>query len=549
MPRPDEPTGDRPQPHTGDQPHTGARSATDVDPSRPTELTARSLQGVKWTYLATMLSAVLQIVFAAVMGRLLWPEVFGLIAMTQLVLNFGEYFARMGVGPALVQKLHVTNEDIRAGFTSSLILGSLTSTAVWFAAPLAAAVFDEPGVVDILRVMGLALLLSAVGQTAESVLERQLRFREISLLTMAAYVVGYFAVGLVLAALGAGVWSLVFAALAHRGLQSLLFYLRVRHSLRPIFDGAVYRPLFAFGSRVSIISFMEYIGISLDTFMVGRYAGVGPLGQYNRGNTLIQVPLYRLTDALGQVLYPTFSQIQNDLPRLRRAYISAVGLAAGFLLPLCAGIAAAAPEIVLVILGDQWTPVITILPILAVYGSLLALTHFAGVVAEIRNELNTKIVLQAAYLLVLPLLLLPTIGRDLWAYASAFAAAYLLQHIAYMWFMNHILGVRLRDYRRVYGRSIVAAAGVGLAIHGVRLALLSVGVPLVLVLVAEMLVGAVGLLLFFRFGTLRPLGLDVVDRLGDEGGLMGRAARLLVGGADAGPDPRHANHGSDQDAR
>jgi hypothetical protein len=109
--------------------------------------------------------------------------------------------------------------------------------------------------------------------------------------------------------------------------------------------------------------------------------------------------------------------------------------------------------------------------------------------------------------------------------------------------------VRLRDYRRVYGRSIVAAAGVGLAIHGVRLALLSVGVPLVLVLVAEMLVGAVGLLLFFRFGTLRPLGLDVVDRLGDEGGLMGRAARLLVGGADAGPDPRHANHGSDQDAR
>lgn len=525
------------------QPET--RSAADVDPSRPTDLTATSLHGVKWTYLATMLSAVLQIVFAAVMGRLLWPEVFGLIAMTQLVLNFGEYFARMGVGPALVQKLHLTNEDIRAGFTSSLILGSLTSAIVWFGAPLAAAIFNEPGVVNVLRVMGLALLLSALGQTAESVMERQLRFREISLITMIAYVVGYFAVGLALAALGAGVWSLVFAALAHRGLQSLLFYLRMRHSLRLIFASSVYRPLFAFGSRVSVISFMEYIGISLDTFMVGRYAGAGPLGQYNRGNTLIQVPLYRLTDSLVQVLYPTFSQIQNDLPRLRRAYISAVGLAASFLLPLCAGIAAASPEIVLVILGDQWVPVITILPILAIYGSLLALTHFAGVVAEIRNELNTKIVLQAAYLLVLPLLLLPAIGRDLWAYASAFAAAYLLQHIAYMWFMHHIIDVRLRDYRRVYGRAMIAAAGVGLAIYGVRLAVLAAGLPLAAVLLVEMMVGAVTLLLFFRFGVLRTLGMDVVNRLGDEGTMIGRAARMLVGSAH--PDSGHpgTEHESD----
>lgn len=500
---------------------------------RPTDLTTKSMHGAKWTYAATMLSAILQVVFAAVMGRLLWPEVFGLIAMTQLVLNFGEYFARMGIGLALVQRLRITDDDVRAGFTSSLVLGSITTAAVWFAAPLAAGVFQEPAVVDVLRVMGFALLVSALGQTSQSLMERRLRFREIALIETVAYVVGFFAVGIALAAVGAGVWSLVGAALAQRTLQSGLSYLRQPHSLRPTFDLAVYRPLYAFGSRVSIISFMEYIGLSLDTFMVGRYAGAGPLGQYNRGNMLVHVPLYRLSDALGSVLYPTFSQIQNDTPRLRGAYLGAIGLVAGVLLPLCAGIAVAANEIVRVVLGAQWTPVIAILPILAAYGSLMVLTHFAGLVAEIRNELNRKMVLQAGYLVVLVLLLLPALGGELWQYATAFAVGNLVVHVAYMRLMNLILGVTLRDYRRIYGRCLIAAAGTGAAIFGARLAMVTAGLPLAAVLAVEIAVGAACLLLFFRFGVLRPLGLAVVERLGGDSGLTGQLARLLVGGRTA----------------
>ena len=503
--------------------------AEPAEGQRDASLTAKALHGVKWTSLGTAVAASLQLVFAAVMARLLTPEDFGLIAMAQLVLNFGDYFAKMGIGQALIQKLELTAEEVRAGFTSSLLLGLAVTAVIWAGAPLAGGVFGTPDVVPVLRAMGLALLLGSLGQTAEGLLHRGLRFRETSLIQMVSYVLGYFGVGLTMAVAGFGVWSLVGAALAQQLLRSLLWYARVRHSLRLTFAGDAYRALYSFGSRVSLISFLEYLGLNLDTFMVGRYLPTGALGQYNRGNLLVQVPMYQLTDAVAQVAFPSFSQIQQDTDRARRAYLSATGLAAAFLLPVCFGMAAASREIVLTVLGERWLPVITILPILAINGSFLVLTHFAGIVTEAKAELGKKLALQAGYLVVLVGMLLSVRSDELFVYALVFAIGNVLQHAAYMVLMHRILGVSARDYGNVYGRAFVAAIATGGAISAVRMGLLAVGAPLTVVLAGEVLVGAVVLFALFRYGPLQPMIADLVSRLdGDDGGAVGRGARLLL---------------------
>jgi lipopolysaccharide exporter len=506
--------------------------ASGRDDAAATQLTSRTLHGVKWTYMATLVSAVLQVLFAAVMARLLTPEVFGLVAMTQLVLNFGNYFAEMGIGVALVQKLKLTTLDIRAGFTSTVALGGVVSAVVWFASPLIAGIFNEPDVVPVLQFMGLSLLLTGLGSTSQSLLHREMRFREVALINVGSYAIGYFALGLTLAALGAGVWSLVWAALAQSALRSVMWYARVRHTLRPTFRVAAYKPLYGFGGRVSIISFLEYIGLNLDIFMVGRYLRTGALGQYSRGNMLVQVPLYQLMESMSQVLFPSFSQLQLDTERARRAYLSVVGLAAAFLIPMCFGMAAASREIVLVVLGDQWLPVITILPILAVNGSFLVLTHFAGVVAEATAELNRKLLLQAGYVVVLVLLLLPFHGADLWVYALLFATGSFLQHIGYMFLMRRILGVTFGDYARIYARAFAAAIGTGAVVLAGDLLLRPLGTPVTLLLAIKVALGAIMLAVMFRAGPVRPFALELLQRLdveGDSGGLIGRATRLVAG--------------------
>jgi hypothetical protein len=76
---------------------------------------------------------------------------------------------------------------------------------------------------------------------------------------------------------------------------------------------------------------------------------------------------------------------------VQRAYLSALGAAAAIVLPLNAGMAVAAAEIVVVVLGPQWLGTIDVLPWLLLASSIALLGHFAGVVVEARAALNGKI--------------------------------------------------------------------------------------------------------------------------------------------------------------
>ena len=86
-------------------------------------LTYRTVHGIKWNYFSTLITAILQIGYTAIMARLLAPAAFGLIAMAGLILRFGSYFAQMGIERALIQKKEINEEDIRSSFTISLFLG------------------------------------------------------------------------------------------------------------------------------------------------------------------------------------------------------------------------------------------------------------------------------------------------------------------------------------------------------------------------------------------------------------------------------------------
>lgn len=520
----------------------------------PSNLTAQTFAGLRWTYLSTAAGAALQIGFAAVMGRLLEPRAFGLLALSQLVLRFGTYFARMGIGPALIQKAELTRDDVRAGFTSSAGLGALFTAIFAAGAGPVAVALGEPQVAPVLRLMSVSLLLTGLSTTAQSLLRRDLRFKTLAVIDVGSYAVAYFGLGLPLALGGAGVAALVAAVLGQSAIQAVVTYAVRRHAVRPLARAKTYRALYGFGGRVSAISFLEFLGGNLDTFAVGRYAGAAALGQYSRAYLLTSLPMYQLTTGLSKVLFPGLSRIQGDIGRVRSAYLSAVGVSATILVPTCAGLAVAAPEVVRVVLGPQWDPAASVLPLLALAAAANLLTHFAGVVCEAVAQLRAKLRLQAGYLVVLVALvalaaLAP--GRPLQAIAVAFAVGELLRHAAYVVLMRRVLGVGPADLRVRYGPALVAAAAVAGVLAGGRAALLAADAPTLLVLLAEIALGALTLIGLLRLGLAPIVRDDLVARLRNAGALRAgsasnRLARLALGRAAVPRVPIVPRRGPDQ---
>ena len=523
------------------QPGGAASTGTSGQPN----LTAQTASGLRWFYLSTMTLMAANLAYTATVSRLLDPASFGLMAMANLAVLFTQFFARMGLASALVQKPELSEDEIRASSTVGVVIGLVCLVVVWILAPAVAALFRAPTLPPILRALGVSFVFVGWSMTGLGLLRRQLRFRTLSVISMGTYVFAYLVVGVGLALLGAGVWSLVAASVAFTAAQAVWQYAVVRHPLRPVLRWEPYRAVCSYGARLSGAYLMNYIGGNLDTFTVTRIATAADLGQYTRAYYLVFQPLGNyLAQALTNVLFSTLSRIQEDLARLRRAFLSVLSLGNLVLFPVCAGIAVAAQELVLVVLGPQWHLAVGLVPWFALAGGCNVASQLTQLLADARAELNRSLAVQTAYILGLALLILlalPFRSRGVWVIAAAVAAAETLRYVGYLALARRVLELTRRRMWRAQLPAAFASAGVALAIAATRWAVVGRASTLV-TLVAELATGALALALCIRFSPLPAVREELWMRLTASGALPAatgarwRLASLVLGR----PDPATA---------
>jgi lipopolysaccharide exporter len=503
-------------------------------------MTARAASGLSWSALSTVALVGANLAYTATVSRLLEPTEFGLMAMANLVVLFGQYFARMGLASALVQKPDLSDDEVRAASTAGIVIGLACWGVVWIGAPGIGALFHTPDVVPVLRGLGVSFLLIGWSMTGLGLLRRELRFREMSTISVGSYVGGYLVVGIGLALLGAGVWSLVAAAVSSTLIQAIWQFAVLRHPLRPVRGWRHYRTVCGYGTRLSVAHVLDYLGGNLDTLAVARIASAAVLGQYTRAYYLVFQPLGNyLSAALTNVAFATLSRIQDDLTRLRRGSLSVLSLSALLVFPLGAGIAVAAPELTTAVLGPQWGPAAGLVPWFALAACCHVASQLSQSLAEARAELNRSVAVQVVYVVALAAFVgvaLHFRSQGVWVVGAAVAAAELLRYLGYLVMVRRMLELRWARVWQANVPAIFAGVAVALAIALVRWALS--GAPTFALLAVEIVAGALALALSIRVCPVPAVRAELAFRLASAGvlgpstGRRRRVASLVLGRPD-----------------
>ncbi len=404
-------------------------------------LARRTLRGFRWSYVSAIVVSGLQVVIGAILARLLSPSEFGLVAMAFVAIRFGQYFARLGIESAIVQKYELHPSEVQAGFWASTTLGVFFAAMFAALAPGVGSIFRSTRVIPVLQALALTFVFNGMASTALGLLRRALRFKAIATVEIVSYFFGYGLTATLLALAGAGVWSLVFGNLAQSAMAAGGYFLAHPHSLRPTVRREDYSYLVSFGSKVSLVGFLEFVSTNVDTMLVGRYLGDVTLGLYNRAYTVAYLPVYQVMYSMTRVLQPAVCTMQRDIERLRRTYLDAVLLLSAAVLPLGWGMAAASHEIVGVLLGPRWTGAVPLAAVMAVVAPFSAVTRLGEIVAEALGHLREKIVIRTGQLIFFAVLAMIAVRCGPIHVAATFALAETLSLFAYV-----VLTSRLTDF-------------------------------------------------------------------------------------------------------
>src|SRR3546814_848676 len=315
--------------------------------------------------LAQLFVSVLDVDFSEphIVARLFDPAVYGLFAMTLVVLNFMGFMNGYGLVSALVQAPVLNIQQIRQAFGLMLVLNGGLALAQLFLAGIAADYYGQPMVANLLRVQALIYLSTPFISLPEVLIGRSLNFKApafVNILTAMVTAV----VSLTGALLGWGVWTLVFAPVLGFWVKAVGNMIATRFFVLPSFNFRGTGGMVGFGASLLGSQLLIMVQSQSDILIGGRMLSPHELGLYSEALFLTQIFVSRFIPPLNDVAFPAYARMQADKSMLNQSFCKAVRLILLVACPLYLGMAVVAEPLIQILFGSKWlgmAPLVTIL--------------------------------------------------------------------------------------------------------------------------------------------------------------------------------------------
>lgn len=370
------------RPPKGGAHYQTARAMSSPPPEAPEPrpgLAVMAARGVAWTGGGQILRQIIQIAGQLVLARMLAPQDFGLLGMAMFFIGIGQLIADFGVGSAIVQSQTRDSLTLSSCFWVNMALVAVLAAVMAVVAPLIGNFYQRPDLTPLVAALSLNLVLSGLLVMPFALLARDLRFAH----TARAQVLGSLMGALSAVALawsGAGVWALVAQPLVGSTTTLLAAWWSHRWLPQLAFSWPAIAPLARFSFALLGTNLVGYGNRNIDSLLIGRFLGAGPLGVYAMAIQIMLYPLQQISSVIVRVLFPTLVQIKDDLPRLRGAYLKAVSTIALVTFPLMSGLFAAADDFVLVVFGPTWSGMTPVLKVLCWVGLMQSVGTTVGTI-------------------------------------------------------------------------------------------------------------------------------------------------------------------------
>jgi O-antigen/teichoic acid export membrane protein len=331
---------------------------------KPPQTTA---QGVKWSGTAVILRQLAQVASALVIARILGPSSYGVVSAATIYVTLTTLMLDQGLSSALIQRPTLERRAPGAVATLNLLLAVLLGALTWFLAPLIADFFRVDALADVLRILGVLLPLKALAVVPRAMLSRTLQFKHIAVADVVGAVVGATA-GIASALLGADFFATVYQTLVTDALVALVLLIAFRGPV-PNLAFRSMGMLLSYSIKVFATNCIAYFSRNIDNILVGRFLGVTSLAFYGMAYRVLSIPVQLIGQTVNRVLFPVFSRNAGDRARIARQLTDATEMLATTVIPIMVLISAAAPQLVMVVLGPEWAAAAVLISILALGGA------------------------------------------------------------------------------------------------------------------------------------------------------------------------------------
>ncbi len=326
------------------------------------------LKSGAWVFASAGINQILRLLVVVILARLLTPEAFGIIAISQIIISLSQVVATFGIGSSLIKSEKLSPNIEGAALSIMLIISFFIVIILMGARNGLSELLNVPELIEIMPIILISFIASAAANPGRSLLVREMKYKLLAGIDIWSYVFGYMSVSVILALNGMSYMSLIYGILAQSFIQLACIFLYKPIKPNLALKNEAVASLFHFGGGVFLTEILSSISQKIDNIIVSIVFGVNTLGFYSRAFTLLDIVNNLFGKTFKIVLFSGASKAKRSNLESNNSslFLSAYSFAALLILPFAILIYFLSGELISILLGPQWEPSVEILKILSI---------------------------------------------------------------------------------------------------------------------------------------------------------------------------------------
>ena len=327
-----------------------------------------------WGGLNSGIQQLVGLAFGIVLGRLLSPSDYGMMAMISIFSLVATALQDSGFRTALTNIEHPKHEDYNSVFWFNIIMASSLYVILFLAAPLIGEYYHTPRVVPLCRYAFLSIVIASLGTAQSAYLFKHLRAKQQAEAGALAVILSSLT-GVGMAFAGMAYWSLATQGLVYVGINTLLQW----HfsPWRPSIHGITFAPvrrMFRFSCKILATTIMTHVNNNVLNILLGHYFTPRDTGNYNQAYQW-NTKCYSLVQSMvAQVAQPVLVSLNGEEGRQKDVFRKMMRFTAFITFPLLFGFGLVAKEFIVTAIGEKWLASAQLIQILCISGATMPLS-------------------------------------------------------------------------------------------------------------------------------------------------------------------------------
>lgn len=331
---------------------------------------------LRWSYVLTWSTKLINIASMVILARILGPESFGVAALALVFVLFIEMFAESGLAPAIVQRKELDPRELDAIFWLNMMLAVPLAAAGYAGSDLIGHVVQDDQVPTMFAALSPLILLRGLGVVPLALAQREHRFKELAIRGASSAAVGGMA-GIVCALAGLGIWSLVVQYLVTDSLSTLLLWWLSPWRPRLRFEFRRALSFLRFSSGVLLSQTAVFASNQSDVLVMGALFGPTAVGIFRLAMRVVNILVDMLIRPVQAIALPRLSMLQGDIEAVRTEVLRLMRISCIAMLPAVGALVVGA-EALTSLLGPRWGAASAAIRVLALIGVAKSLSLLTG---------------------------------------------------------------------------------------------------------------------------------------------------------------------------